>query len=350
MKFDYVIGNPPYQDETIGAQKQFAPPVYYLFLESAFSVSEKVEMIHPGRFLFNAGTTPKSWNRKMLNDPHFKILDYKSDAKYFFPSTQITGGIAISYRDSEKVFGAIDVFTPFSLLNAILKKCSMDESSCGMDTIAFSRTAYRFSPEMHRDYPEAIHQLTDGHAFDMASNIFEILPQVFEAEKPNNNDQYISMLGRAGNNREYRYIKREYVSAAPNLEYYKIIFSRADGAAGTVGNPIPARVLGNPIIEKPGTGNTESFMSVGMFTSVGEAKNALKYIQSKFARVLLGVLKTTQDITPGKWKYVPLQDFTENSDIDWSKPVADIDQQLYKKYGLSQEEITFIETYVKEIE
>ena len=74
MKFDFVIGNPPYQDETVGEQKKYAPPVYNLFLDEAFKIGDKVEMIHPARFLFNAGGTPKDWNEKMLNDPNFKIL------------------------------------------------------------------------------------------------------------------------------------------------------------------------------------------------------------------------------------------------------------------------------------
>ena len=80
-----------------------------------------------------------------------------------------------------------------------------------------------------------------------------------------------------------------------------------------------------------------------------ESEHCLKYIKSKFARCLLGVLKVTQATTPEKWKYVPLQDFTENSDIDWTKSVAEIDKQLYAKYGLTEEEIFFIETNVKEM-
>ena len=75
----------------------------------------------------------------------------------------------------------------------------------------------------------------------------------------------------------------------------------------------------------------------------------MKYIKTKFARVLLGVLKTTQDITPEKWNCVPLQDFTTSSDINWSASIPDIDKQLYKKYNLSDEEINFIETKVKEM-
>lgn len=75
----------------------------------------------------------------------------------------------------------------------------------------------------------------------------------------------------------------------------------------------------------------------------------MKYIKSKFARALLGILKITQDNPPEKWKYVPLQDFTSDSDINWSQSVADIDRQLYAKYGLDDEEIEFIESHVKEM-
>ncbi len=76
----------------------------------------------------------------------------------------------------------------------------------------------------------------------------------------------------------------------------------------------------------------------------------LKYVKSKFTRSLLGILKITQDNNRETWKYVPLQDFTQNSDIDWTKTIPEIDQQLYKKYGLSEEEINFIETKVKEMD
>lgn len=81
MKFDFIIGNPPYQDETLGENKNFAPPIYNLFMDEAYEIGDKVELITPARFLFNAGYTPKTWNQKMLNDPHFKVLYYESNAK-----------------------------------------------------------------------------------------------------------------------------------------------------------------------------------------------------------------------------------------------------------------------------
>ena len=78
--------------------------------------------------------------------------------------------------------------------------------------------------------------------------------------------------------------------------------------------------------------------------------NNKKYVYSKFLRAMLGVLKRTQALSPDKWKYVPLQDFTRNSDIDWKDTISGIDKQLYKKYGLSKDEIDFIENNVKEME
>ena len=98
----------------------------------------------------------------------------------------------------------------------------------------------------------------------------------------------------------------------------------------------------NPLV-----GFTETFISIGAFDKELEAQNALKYIKSKFARTMLGVLKITQDNPRDKWQKVPLQDFTISSDIDWTKSISEIDQQLYKKYGLDQTEIDFIESKVK---
>ena len=131
MKFDFAIGNPPYQEESNlqhelaeDNKRNFAPPVYNLFLEEAYKVADVVEMIHPARFLFNAGSTPKSWNDKMLNDEHLKIPYYEPDSNKVFPglSTPIKGGIAISYRNDKSNYGAIKAFTQFTELNAIMHK------------------------------------------------------------------------------------------------------------------------------------------------------------------------------------------------------------------------------------
>ena len=155
------------------------------------------------------------------------------------------------------------------------------------------------------------------------------------------------MLGRYKNKRAIKYIKRIYIRSVANLDFYKIFLSKADGAAGQIGNPIPARILGNSEIGTPGMGNTESFISIGKCKNLYEANALKKYISTKFLRALLGALKTTQDITPEKWTFVPQQDFSEASDIDWSLPVEEIDAFLYKKYKLTDAEICFIDEKVQ---
>ncbi len=129
MKFDFVIGNPPYQDETVGEQKQFAPPIYHLFMDAAFSIADKVELITPARFLFNAGGTSKEWNQKMLHDPHFKVLFHEQDSSKVFKNTDIKGGVAITYRDATKNFGAILTYTAFPELNTIMHKVKEHENN-----------------------------------------------------------------------------------------------------------------------------------------------------------------------------------------------------------------------------
>ncbi|MBQ9145406.1 MAG: restriction endonuclease, partial [Clostridia bacterium] len=97
-------------------------------------------------------------------------------------------------------------------------------------------------------------------------------------------------------------------------------------------------------------GYTETYISIGETDSKQDAEAVLKYVKSKFARCLLGILKVTQDNTKKVWEFVPMQDFTAQSDIDWTKSVAEIDQQLYRKYNLSAEEIAFIEEKIKPME
>jgi hypothetical protein len=344
MKFDFVVGNPPYQEETLGENDTFAPPVYNKFMDASYTIADKVELIHPARFLFNAGSTPKAWNKMMLQDPHFKVIEYESDSTKIFAGTDIKGGVVISYWDKNKEFGAIDIFTPYEKLNSILHKVRNKHDFVSFSNIVITRTAYRLTEQMHIEHPEAINQLSNGHPYDMSTNIFERLPQIFFSVKPDDGNEYIKILGRENNERVYKFIRREYVNRPINLDKFKIYLPKANGT-GVFGETISS-----PTICEPAIGATETFLSIGAFDTLDEANLALKYVKTKFCRALLSVLKSTQDITPEKWKWVPLQDFTYNSDIDWSKSVSAIDKQLYVKYGLSNEEIDFIETNVKEME
>lgn len=124
-KFYAVIGNPPYQEQVQGDNKNSAAPIYPAFMEGAYDVGNIVELVHPARFLFNAGATPKAWNRKMLDDPHCKVLAYESDSSKMFSNVDIKGGVAITLRNKEQSYGAIGIFTAYDELNSILKKWCM---------------------------------------------------------------------------------------------------------------------------------------------------------------------------------------------------------------------------------
>lgn len=279
----------------------------------------------------------------MLSDPHVKVLLYEPDCSKVFPNTDIKGGVAVTYRDEDKEYGAIETFTAHPELNSIMHRVIGKNGFTGMNTIVITSYAYHFTDIMHSDVPDAAGRLSEGHAFDLKSNVLEKLPDIFHIKCPDDGYQYITILGRIGTERAYRFIRRDYVNTVANLDSYKLFMSKANGT-GAFGEAMTP-----PIIGEPGVGSTETFLSIGTFNLEKEANNALTYVKTKFARALLGVLKVTQDLTPGKWAYVPLQDFTPTSDIDWAQPIPAIDQQLYRKYGLTEEEIAFIESHVKEM-
>ena len=351
MKFDYCIGNPAYNADftNSGDNGNYAAPVYNDFLDAAYEVSNKVEMIHPARFLFNAGSTPKKWNSKMLNDEHFKVLKYEPNSSNVFSNTDIMGGIAISYHDNNKNFGKIEVFTPYDELNSLLKKVKPMTDKGTFDSIITGRGVYKLSKLALEEYPEIESIQSKGHKFDVGSGAFKILKDcIFFENKPETNEEYVRFLGLSNNKRDYFWTEEKYQNVPDSFYHYKVFIPQANGSRA-LGEAGATPLIGEPVIGLPHEGATETFLSIGCFETEQEAKACLKYIKGKFARSMLGILKITQANTRDKWKYVPIQDFTSTSDIDWSKSIPEIDQQLYRKYGLSEEEINFIETHVKEM-
>lgn len=345
FQFDVIIGNPPYQEEAKGTSSS-DDPIYYHFMDEAYKIADKVSFITPARFLFNAGKTPKKWNEKMLNDEHFKVLYFEQDSSKIFPTTDIKGGIVISYRDAEKDYGKIGTFTHFSELNSILKKVENAVDFLPIIDIIYIQNNFNLEVLYH-DYPQYKNIIgSNGKDKRLRKPILGRL-DVF-TEEPIEEDS-IKILGRLNNQRVYRYIPKKYILDHQNLLKYKVIIPVSNGS-GAIGEVLSTPLIGEPLIGEPLIGYTDTFMSFGAFDTVNEAENALKYIKSKFARAMLGVLKITQDNTRDKWAKVPMQDFTDSSDIDWSKSISEIDQQLYRKYGLSDEEIQFIEEKVRSME
>lgn len=333
-KFDFVIGNPAYQAET-DSESTRMPPIYNYFMDEAYKISDSVEFITPARFLFNAGYTPKQWNEKMLNDEHFKIIYYEPESDKMFRGTDIKGGVAISYRNAKKTYGSIETFTKFKELNDILRKVKT-LSTNSIDQIISATLSFKLSPLMLEEHPNTVGRLR--------TSAFSNLSEVFYEKAPDDCYDYVAMVGLLKGRRTRRYIRRDYlIDGSGTLDKFTLLVPNASGN-GEFGEK-----LSETEVAEPGVAFSQTFNAFGCSDNEQEIINIGKYIKTKFARSLLGILKITQHLPAPKWKYVPLQDFTSFSDINWNTSIANIDKQLYKKYGLSQEEIDFIETHVKEM-
>lgn len=339
MKFNAIVGNPPYQEENGNTRK---PPVYHHFYDIAFKLCDKVSLITPGRFLFRAGQTPKEWMDKILNDEHFKVVKYYEKSTDIFPTVDIKGGIAITYRDNKIIFGKIGIFSYYSQLTNILSKVLSHKNSNNnrLSHIISSQGIYRFSDLFFQENPIAYKVQGKGTASKITSKSFSLLRDVF-TNSGKENDTSIKMLGLLKNKRVFSWIEKKYVEDNDYLSKYNVLVPEANGT-GLIGD-----TLSTPIIAYPFVAHTDTFLSIGKFTNSIEAENCLKYICTKFTRIMLGTLKVTQHNPRDTWANVPMQDFTNKSDIDWTLSLADIDKQLYSKYGLNNEEISFIEEKVK---
>lgn len=334
MKFDAVVGNPPYQEETDATRK---PPIYNYFYDMAFELAPIATLVTPARFLFDVGQTSKEWNRKMLSDEHFKVIRYFENSKDVFDTVDIKGGVAITYHDSNTNFGAIDIFTAYSELNEIISKVKhMCEPT--MDTIISARGTYRTTNIFNADYPDAIERLGKGTGNMLVSNFFEKVPEAIANET---NEPCLRILCRVGGKRSICNILKKYIQPNKFIDKYNVASPEAN-SNGRFGERLTVGEL-----LSPEEGATDTFISLGAFDTKFEALALQKYMKTKFFRALLGVKKVTQHCPPMVWEMIPCQEFSENSDIDWSKSIHEIDLLLYKKYGLSDEEIAFIESKVK---
>jgi len=340
-KFDVVIGNPPYQEEPIGGAGH-AMPIYHRFIEAAFDVGAKAVLITPARFLFNAGYTPKEWDRKMLNDPHLCVASYAPNSNELFPGTDIRGGIVVTYRDDSRAVGPIGTFAKHDELERIVRKVTNQGGASLTDLGITNDRVYRYTQALHDANPQAFRQMSSGNEYKIDSKAFTRLPTIFQKDPPLEEEAFVRVLGLGETKmREFRWIRSEFIAGPENLHGFKVAIPAANGS-GHLGE-----ALSTPLVLCPRVATTATFVTMGCFDTQAEAGACLAYVKTKFARVLLGVLKITQHNPARVWRYVPIQDFTGESDIDWTKSISEIDQQLYAKYKLDADEIAFIETQAK---
>lgn len=327
--FDLIIGNPPYQKDGNNTRKA---PIYHAFMEQAFRMGKTVILITPARFLYDSSHTPGKWSRKVLADKHFKVLQYEADGAGIFPDTEIKGGLAITCRKENAIFKPVNNFVPHLALASILMKIKGTKS---MASIVSCRGLYRFTEKFFQDDPGRLQTMPHGSGNMLTSRVFSLFPQVFSSKRTLGD---IPIYGRVSGKRVLRYLQNVYLRENVWLHKYNVMAPEACGR-GRFGE-----CLKGLAILPPGSGHTDTFLSIGRFTQENEALNCLKYIQSKFCRALLGAGRPSHHLSARCWRFAPIQNFCEVSDIDWSQ--ADIDCQLYAKYRLTRKEMAFIENNV----
>ena len=336
-----TISNPPYHEEITNNSRKKS--VYNKFMQNFYDTSDRVMVIHPARCLFDAGDTPHDFNEKLLSDEHVKVAVYHANSKEVFADAEIKGGIAVTYRDANKNFGAIGTYIPFDELKSIYQKVVVGRKDFRpLNEIMYTPLLYKFSQKFYDENPNAGIPIKSRK---LSTNVFEKLPEFFTDKKPDDGHEYVQIEGIYKLSRATRFFRRDYLKDIPNLYTYKVFIPEAYGGAGALNENGPTMLVGLPLV-----GCTQSYTTLGAFDTEAEALAAEKYVKTKFLRALLGILKVTQHAAPETWRFVPLQDFTAGSDIDWSAAVAEIDRQLYKKYGLDAREVAFIEAKAKAME
>jgi len=341
MKFNAVVGNPPYQVMDGGAGAS-AIPIYNRFVDIAKQIKpEYISLVMPARW-YAGGRGLDEFRKSMLEDRHTLVLHDFIDGRALFRNVEIKGGVCYLLTSS-KYTGKCTITTHFDDGTIIRTSRYLKE---GNDDV-FIR-----DPRLMSIKKKVFK--TDIATFDiMVSSMkpyglrgdFIKDPSKYKLppikEKPIKDG--ITIIGLDESlHRTKRYVTIDYpLPAKDGLKAYKIFVPRNIGSGKLQDNVF------TPISAKPYEVCTETFVQIYPFKTQTQRDNCLKYMSTKFFRCMWGARKQDQSAGKDTYAFVPLQDFTAESDIDWSRPTAEIDAQLYDKYGLSTEEREFIERMIK---
>ena len=337
MKFNAIVGNPPYQVIDGGGTGSSAQAIYNKFVDIARSIKPRyISMIMPSRWM-TGGKGLDKFRESMLDDKHIRVLHDYMDAHDCFPTVAIEGGICYFMWDKDSQ-GKCD-FISHTNGSVISTERYLSEDST--DVVIRDAGALSILAKV---------KSSNGNFSALVSprNLFKIDVSCLKSDYA---PSYYKVFGRFDGIRGLKFLKSYETKderAQKFLGKWKVFVSKADGAAGQLGNPVPARIIGKTVLGDPMTICTETFLAIGPFINENEANNVSKYTETKFFRFLVGTRKL-KNMTQDTYSFVPLQDFTETSDIDWNKAISVIDQQLYTKYHLTNEEITFIEKMIKTV-
>lgn len=343
IKFEAIVGNPPYQEDDGGAQKS-ARPIYNYFVYMGKNLtSNYLSIIMPSRW-YAGGKGLDEFRDEMLNDPHICVLHDFLHPEEVFPDTNNRGGIC--YFESSKSF---------------------DNTKTGVAIISHEKSGETYSSQRSLKTQDIDIFIRDTRAIAILDKINELdsvntIMHFVSSRKPfgidgafvKNNEYKSTALGLNepimcfGKAKKVGFVEQVQVTMHEEwINKWKVYLPYANNIGTELNDDNQ-----NAFVGSPNTICTETFLVVGAELELNEmsANNLCKYLKTRFARFLHSLAKISQHGTAKTYRFVPLQDFTDKSDIDWSKSVAEIDQQLYKKYNLDDSEIAFIESMIKPME
>ena len=334
MKFDAIVGNPPYQtssNDTRSTSRDI--PVYQHLVKACKELDARyVSLVIPSRWMAT-GLGLNEFRAEMLSDHHLrKLIDFPV-TNDVFTNVEIKGGVCVFLRDSqyegqcEFISCRNQVWTPGVLRD-------LDE----FDILVRNSTAAQILRKVLKfKEPSMMELLAVDKEFGWTSNF-----KGFHDECESKND--IPLYYVRGGKRLMGYIARSEISKSTHLiDKWKVMVPEA---ASDGGQRIPDSVLGTSFIAPNPSVCTQTYLFFYCDTEL-EATNIQRYLKTRFFRFMVSLRKITQHATRNTYLWVPQQDFTESSDLDWNKNIADLEQALYKKYELTEEECSYIEYMVK---
>lgn len=342
MQFQAVVGNPPYQLEGASGGNNDAP-IYQNFADIASIIGPRyLSLIIPSRW-FAAGRENllADFRRDMLTCKQISHLTTYTDAHDLFPNIELKGGVCFFLKDinykgdcsytivrdgvrtsQKRDLGEEDVFVRYNELQTIIRKVKR-KGLVPVENIISADTPFGISSNPKSSKKNAIRVYTEAGAHHNTL--------LFHIEKNKRKIEYVD--------------SRSITKNVKDIDFCKVFMPGGYGA----GEKYPHQILGEPELAPANSVCSQSYLYAS-FANGTLAKNFFKYYKTKFFRGMTMAVKITQSAPKRAYRFVPMQDFSNKSDIDWSKSIAEIDKQLYKKYGLDKKEIDFIESMIKPME